>query len=226
MSLSHMPIRDLVGNLVGASDVFRHFGIDFYRIGGLELQEAAARQHLSIVEILAALTVLPANPSPPPSSTMGLITYIDMRYNAVHRSQLLCAIRLARRVEATKVAKMIGSASSCPPGLSQMLTLLFNTLEDHQRGEMEKLYPALINSPQHTLQYPVSRAMVEHDEISDQLDTLAKLTNGYKPPEKAGISQRVLYKLCSMLDGDIRLHMHLENNLLFPPFAGNVALAS
>lgn len=46
MSLSHIPVRDLVGNLVGASDVFRQFGIDFYRIGGLELQAAAERQHL------------------------------------------------------------------------------------------------------------------------------------------------------------------------------------
>lgn len=157
---------------------------------------------------------------------MGLITYIDMRYNTVHRRQLISAIRLARRVEATEIAETNGGVSLCPPGLSRTLNLLFNTLEDHQHGEEENLYPAMINSPGHTLQYPVTRAMVEHDEISDQLDTLAKLTNGYTPPEKAGLSQRVLYKLCSVLDGDVRLHMHLENNLLFPPFAGNVALAS
>lgn len=225
MQLSHLHVRDLVGNLVGASDVFRKFEIDFYRIGGLELHEAAARQHLPLEDIETALACLPPNPSPPPTSTMGLITYIDTRYHAVHRTHLLSAIRLAKAIEVNEKNDTAAN-QPCPSGLTNLLTLLFDTLEDHQEGEAENLYPALINSPQHSLRYPVCRAMVEHDEISEQLDTLARLTNGYLPPEDAGLRQRILYKLCSVLDGDVRLHMHLENNLLFPPFAGDVAIAS
>lgn len=224
MQLSHLHIRDLVGNLVGASDVFRKFDIDFYRIGGLELHEVAARQHLPLEDIVSALACLPPNPSPPPTSTMGLITYIDTRYHAVHRTQLLTAIRLAKTIEANMKDDRTAN-SPCPPGLTNFLIILFDTLEDHQEDEAENLYPALINSPQHSLRYPVCRAMVEHDEISDQLDSLARLMNGYLPPEGAGMRQRVLYKLCGVLDGDVRLHMHLENNLLFPPFAGDVTIA-
>ena len=51
MSLAHLLVRDLVGNLIGAGDVFRRYEIDFYRIGGLELWEAAARQKGFAVDV-------------------------------------------------------------------------------------------------------------------------------------------------------------------------------
>lgn len=221
MSLAHLLVRDLVGNLIGASDVFRRYEVDFYRIGGLELWEAAARQKISLDRIAEDLSTLAPNPSPPPTSMFGLMTYIDTRYRMVHRTQLLAAIGLAKAVEARRAAQ-----SFCPAGLSKALTLLFDTLEDHQDNEESNLFPAMINSPQHLLRYPVCRAMLEHDEISDQLDTLARSTEGYVAPKGSPRSLRVLYQLCSALDGDIRLHMHLENNLLFPPFAGGKDIAS
>ncbi len=221
MSLAHLLVRDLVGTLIGASDVFRRYEVDFYRIGGLELWEAAARQKISLDRIAEDLSGLAPNPSPPPTSMLGLMTYIDSRYRTVHRNQVLAAIDLAKIVE----EKWAG-APFCPEGLSKGLTLLFDTLEDHQDHEENNLFPAMINSALHTLRYPVSRAMVQHDEISDQLDTLARSTDGYVAPKGSPRSLRVLYQLCSALDGDIRLHMHLENNLLFPPFAGNADIAS
>lgn len=220
MSLAHLLVRDLVGNLIGASDVFRRYEVDFYRIGGLELWEAAARQKISLDRIAKDLSTLAPNPSPPPTSMFGLMTYIDTRYRTVHRTQLLAAIGLAKAVEARCAAQ-----SFCPAGLSKALTLLFDTLEDHQDNEESNLFPAMINSPQHLLRYPVCRAMLEHDEISDQLDTLDRSTGGYAVPKGSPRDLRVLYQICSALDGDIRLHMHLENNLLFPPFAGDKDIA-
>lgn len=213
MSLSHHLVRDLVGNLVGANEVFRRHDIDFYRIGGLALWEAAARQNISLDLLVDELSKLATNPSPPPTSMMGLITYIDTRYHSLHRKHLLSAIGLAKAIDVKTAAK-----PECPPGLVNLLTLLFDTLEDHQTDEEDNLYPAMLNSPHHTLCYPITRAIMEHDEISDQLDTLARLTRNYTPPKDAQRTTRVLYEVCSSLDGDLRLHMHLENNLLYAPF--------
>lgn len=221
MSISNHHVRDLVGNLIGANEVFRRHGIDFYRIGGLALWEAAGRQNISVDLLVEELSELRPNLSPPPTSTMGLMTYIDTRYHAVHRKHLLSAIGLAKAIEGKTVHTL-----ECPAGLANLLTLLFDTLEDHQSSEESNLYPAILNSPQHTLRYPVARAIMEHDEISDLLDTLARLTGNYTPLEGARQSLRVLFKLCSLLDGDLRLHMHLENNLLYPPFVDEGALAS
>jgi len=221
MSLSHSLVRDLVGTLIGASEVFRRYDIDFYRIGGLKLSEAAARQKISLDRITEDLSTLAPNPSPPPTSMFGLMTYIDTRYRTVHRKQLLDAMDLAKAVEADRAI-----APLCPAGLSKTLALLFDTLEDHQDNEENNLFPAMINSPRHTLRYPVCRAISEHDEISDQLDTIARSMRGYITPQGSPRSLQALYGLCSALDGDIRLHMHLENNLLFPPFAGDADIAS
>lgn len=221
MTMAHLLVRDLIGNLNGASAVFRRYEIDFYRIGGLELWEAAARQKVDLGHISQDLSGLTPNPSPPPTSMFGLMTYIDTRYRTVHRKQLLTAIDLAETLEARWA-----DTPFCPTGVSKGLTLLFDTLEDHQDHEESNLFPAMINSPQHSLRYPVCRAMSEHDEISDQLDTLARAMDLYTPPKSAPHSLKVLYRLCGDLDGDVRLHMHLENNLLFPPFAGPADIAS
>ncbi|OYW83580.1 MAG: hypothetical protein B7Z26_00085 [Asticcacaulis sp. 32-58-5] len=221
LSIKHQLVRDLVGSLVGASDIFRRYDIDFYRIGGLTLWQAAARQAVSVDLLSADLSGLPLNPASPPASMMGLITFIDTRYHNVHRKQVLSAIRLAKAIQLSPKF-----AHTIPLGLGNLLTLLFDTLEDHQLHEEEELFPAMVNSPQHTLTFPVYRAVLEHDEISDQLDTLSRLTGGYAIPETAHRCVRLLYALCSSLDGDLRLHMHLENNLLFPHFIGEGALAS
>ncbi len=104
--------------------------------------------------------------------------------------------------------------------------VLADTMEDHQVREEEDLYPAMLHSPKHHLRFPVLRAMMDHDEISDQLDTLNRLTSSYAAPAGAGKALKKLYALCATLDGDIRYYMHLENNVLFPRFVGDRAIAS
>jgi regulator of cell morphogenesis and NO signaling len=67
-----------------------------------------------------------------------------------------------------------------------------------------------------TLQNPISVMLVEHDRAGDLLGTLRSLTDGYRAPADGCASYRALYDGLAELEADVHLHVHKENNVLFP----------
>jgi regulator of cell morphogenesis and NO signaling len=67
-----------------------------------------------------------------------------------------------------------------------------------------------------TVQNPVHMMMHEHDVEGDRFRKIAELTNQYNPLEDACNTYRVTYSLLQEFDNDLHLHIHLENNILFP----------
>ena len=56
----------------------------------------------------------------------------------------------------------------------------------------------------------------EHEDAGEILDNIRHLVNNYTPPMGACNSFQFLYIKLKALDEDLQLHIHLENNLLFP----------
>ena len=220
MILRHKTINDIISSHPGACVVLRRRKIDFYRIGHLAVWEAAARQHIDIDSLIRELSTLPFKPSFYPKDTEALIRYIDERYRTHLRSLLRASIRLARSIEDQRA-----DHDECPLGLKKRLIELNDVLARHQDKERDHLYPAMLADAAQGLRFPILRAMAEHDDISDQLDTIAYLTRDFVAPRNGGETWEVLYANCSLLDAELRLHMHLENNLLYARFLPGSAMA-
>ena len=56
----------------------------------------------------------------------------------------------------------------------------------------------------------------EHENAGDIFKLIAKLSNNYTPPEEACNTFRALYAKLDEFEQDLHLHIHLENNILFP----------
>jgi regulator of cell morphogenesis and NO signaling len=56
----------------------------------------------------------------------------------------------------------------------------------------------------------------EHAEAVRLLAEMRRLSAGYEPPADAGNPLRDLYRGLAELEGDLHLHIHLENDVLFP----------
>ena len=56
----------------------------------------------------------------------------------------------------------------------------------------------------------------EHDRAGDLLDRLRALTGGYVPPADGCASYVAYYQALAEVEADTHLHVHKENNLLFP----------
>lgn len=212
-TLEARPVRDLAIALPGATAIFRRHKIDFCCHGGVPLQEAAQARGVDLSVLVAELEGLAVTELSPVLEPQPLIEHILERYHAVHRREFPEAIRMARRVEAVH-----REAEACPYGLADHLSLMADDLEDHQQKEEAVLFPAMLSGGGPMLRFPIARMMAEHVEVGAQLETLARLTTDFEPPEGACTTWRALYAACAKLDADLREHMHLENKVLFPMF--------
>jgi regulator of cell morphogenesis and NO signaling len=197
----------------GATAVFRRYKIDFCCKGAVPLSEAAAARGVEIQSVIEDLKALQGEDVEAPLETTALIPHIIERYHDVHRAEFPEAILMARRVEAVHRDSL-----NCPHGLGDLLAIMAHELDEHQAIEEQMLFPAML-SGQYDLTHPVARMMSDHEDLGAQLETLAQLTTDFIPPDGACTTWRALYAACQKLDTDLRVHMHLENNILFPRFA-------
>lgn len=56
----------------------------------------------------------------------------------------------------------------------------------------------------------------DHDRAADALAAIRSLTGGYEPPEGACPTFRGLYHGLGELEHRMHLHVHLDNDILFP----------
>jgi len=56
----------------------------------------------------------------------------------------------------------------------------------------------------------------EHEFVGGTMDKINEITGGYKVPADGCNTFAVTYKLLNEFEDDIHIHVHLENNILFP----------
>ena len=207
-------VKDIALERPGATAVFRRNRIDFCCNGERSLADAAARRGLDPSALLAELVALAPQPARAlPDDADGLIAHILTRFHETHRRELPELIRLARRVEAVH-----RDHDHCPKGLANFLEETAAELEDHMMKEEMVLFPMLRAGRGSMAGMPIMRMRMEHNEHGDRLEQLVALTGEFSSPEGACTTWRALYAGCAKLDGDLREHIHLENNKLFPMF--------
>ena len=67
-----------------------------------------------------------------------------------------------------------------------------------------------------TLRNPISVMLREHDQVGELLAELRRLGNQYQPPDDGCASYVTCFAALAELEADTHLHIHKENNLLFP----------
>jgi regulator of cell morphogenesis and NO signaling len=114
------------------------------------------------------------------------------------------------------------------PELDRIVTVydeLRADLEPHLFKEERVLFPMIrelasaSEMPQFhcgTLRNPITVMLSEHDRAGELLADLRELTNDYTPPSDGCMSYRMLFAGLAQLEADTHLHVHKENNVLFP----------
>src|SRR5690606_3330947 len=75
------------------------------------------------------------------------------------------------------------------------------------------------------LDQPISVLVAEHDRAGEILEQLRATSGDYALPADACASYEALYAGLAAVEADTHLHVHKENNLLFPAVADAEALA-
>jgi regulator of cell morphogenesis and NO signaling len=63
---------------------------------------------------------------------------------------------------------------------------------------------------------PILQMEDEHEAVGNNMAAIRTLTKDYTLPEDACASYSLLYRMLEEFENDLHLHIHLENNILFP----------
>ena len=62
----------------------------------------------------------------------------------------------------------------------------------------------------------IARMQNEHEFAGETIDHINELTQNYRIPEDGCNTYRVTFKLLEQFEDDLHIHVHLENNILYP----------
>ncbi len=223
---------DASTTLAEAVNAFPHLAREFerrgldYCCGGLQpLGEACESIGLNpratVAEVSAAALTTSQDPAVWPMMTADVL--VD-HLEATHHQYLWNELP---RVTAL-IDKIVSVHSVRHPELFEVASCFAHVradLEPHMLKEERMLFPMIrelatsTDVPQFhcgSLRNPISVMLREHDLVGDLLAELRRLTHSYAPPPDGCASYIACYSAMAELEADTHLHIHKENNALFP----------
>lgn len=219
-TLSQKTVGQIVAEDYRASQVLRSYGLDFCCGGGRTLQKACNSKKIDLEEVVSKLKALEmADNTEDNYNEWTLDFLVDYIVNNHHSFVRKMLPELSFYAE--KVARVHGERDPELYDILQKVRTLRSEMMGHLQKEEEKLFPQVKEMVQHKKTGSVKAAIVEaledeHDKAGELMATIEALTNGFKPPENACASYRVLYQNLEGFQKDLHKHVHLENNILFP----------
>ena len=217
MSFAQQKLSELAVSIPGSTKLFREYDLDFCCGGSVLLEVAAQQKNLNLAEIESRLAELVKHKNENTekdwtnASYAEIIDYIIPRFHDRHREQLPELITLAEKVE-----NVHADRDDCPIGVAAELRNVYDDLSNHMMKEEHVLFPMIKAGNYMMAQMPIRMMEMEHAEHGEHLDVLKSLTNNMTPPADACNTWRALYSGIQEFADDLMMHIHRENNILFP----------
>jgi regulator of cell morphogenesis and NO signaling len=208
-------LGDLVTTHPTATRVLMRHGLDFCCGGQTPLARACAEAGLAIDDVVAELSADLAGCEERnwgEAPVADLIQHLLDVYHAPIPEEVEQIQGMANRVLKVHGAKDPERLEA----LAHTFAQLAAELSPHLVKEEQILFPWILGGHMPPPTQPIVVMRYEHDDVGVMLGRLHTLTDGYTPPEGACGTWRALYARLEVFDRELRMHIHLENNVLFP----------
>jgi len=216
-------IGEIVTKDFRAAGIFKKAGIDFCCGGDQSLEQACKEKQLDISTLEKELIEL-ENLVPDPEHNFkewNLDFLCDYIVNTHHKTVLRLLPQLTGYTQ-----KIADVHSSNHPELLKIAGLFaqINTeLLQHLKNEEEVLFPAIkevlksgSSESKETIVSEIARMAKEHEFAGGAMDEINVLSKNYQVPADGCNTYQVTYKLLEQFEDDLHIHVHLENNILYP----------
>ncbi len=199
-------------------------GLDYCCGGQRTLLESCAAQGLDPASTAAELSQAASRTAPAAEwASMDAVALVE-HLVATHHAYLWSELpRLSALLE--KIVAVHGESHPELVGVAACYESVRADLEPHLLKEERVLFPMIVELAGAsivpafhcgTLRNPIAMMLLEHDAVGDLLAELNRLTNGYRVPDDGCASYAACFDGLAQLESDTHLHIHKENNLLFP----------
>ena len=222
-------IGELVAKDYRTASVFKKYGIDFCCQGNRTINEACEKKNIdskSVVNDLdAVIQAQGANTTNYKSWPLDLLAdYIEKKH---HRYVEEKSAEIKPYLD--KICRVHGGRHPELFEINEHFNATAGELAKHMKKEELILFPyvrklatakhegsKVIAPPFGTVQNPIEAMMQEHTNEGDRFRKVSALSNNYTPPQDACNTFAVTFALLKEFEQDLHLHIHLENNILFP----------
>jgi regulator of cell morphogenesis and NO signaling len=210
-------------------EVFKKYGIDFCCGGKKTLKQVCEEKNLDIHKIEEEL-----NQSNNLTSRYTALPYNDWELNFLadfivntHHSYVNKTMP-ELTFYANKVMKVHSGQHPELIRIKQLVDMITNELTTHMMKEEKILFPYvhdIVNAKKNntkvqsqfgSIQNPINMMEMEHESVGEAYEEIKQLNGNYTLPADACSSYKILYKMLEEFENDLNLHIHLENNILFP----------
>lgn len=213
-------IADLVLDHSECAPVFQRHRIDFCCGGEVSIEAAARKQGINLGQLVDELALAIAERTgaaedPRELSTPKLIAHIV----AKHHGYLRKTIPFVRPL-AAKVSRIHAARNPKLRDLDVAVCELADILLPHIDHEELTLFPALLaQEPDlRLLARELETMLADHGIVGKLLERLRSVSDDFQLPDWACNSYRTLFSELEQLEGDVHMHVHLENHVLMPRF--------
>lgn len=226
----YQTIGSIVAEDYRTASVFKKYEIDFCCKGGRELSDVCRQKNVSEEEIREALKAATEDQGTTQTEYASwapdaLADHIEQRHHTYVREQIpvlisflekLCRVHGERHPELHEVRALFeGAAVDLTAHMQKEEQILFPYVRMLSDARSQKA-PRFSQPPFGTAANPIRVMMDEHDHEGERFREIARLTDNYQDPADGCTTYRVAYQMLRDFESDLHLHIHLENNILFP----------
>ncbi len=216
-------IGEIVALDFRAASVFKEAGIDFCCGGKKSIDETCAEQGIDKKVLIDKLEKLKDIPD---TSGHNFIDWdpaflCDYIVNTHHKYVLKTLPELVTYT--AKIASVHGEHHPELEIVADLFSQINKELLQHLKNEEEVLFPSIkqafkfgTKDSKATILSEISRLSGEHEFAGGAMDKINVITSDYKVPQDGCNTYNVAFKLLREFEDDLHIHVHLENNILFP----------
>jgi regulator of cell morphogenesis and NO signaling len=218
-----IKIGEIVTQDFRAAEIFKNAGIDFCCGGNDSLEQTCKDKKLDISILEQKLSEL-ENISPDNTHNFkewNLDFLSDYIINTHHKTVMKLLPQLT--VYTQKIVEVHGSNHPELKEIEKLFSEINTELLQHLKKEEEVLFPAIkdllkTNSTEtkKIVISEIARMKGEHEFAGGAMDKINVLSDNYSLPADGCNTYRVTYKLLEEFEDDLHIHVHLENNILYP----------
>lgn len=222
-------ISEVVTHNYLTAEVFRNNDIDFCCNGNQTIENVCIDKKINYTKLIEELNKIVLSKEKPPLDFQSwplnlLADYIQIRHHRYAEEKI--------PVLKNYLSKICDVHGYIHPELFEVKTifeLAAGELIMHMKKEELMLFPyikkihesienktSLSSAPFGSVQNPIESMKHEHITEGDYFKKISALTHNYTPPTDACNTYKVTLALLEEFEEDLHLHIHLENNILFP----------
>lgn len=228
-NFNNKTIGEIVAENTSAAKIFESYNIDFCCNGNKKFDAVINEKKLDPQKIIDELSVLQKDKN---NHSMDFKSWpLDLLADYVEKKHHRYVEEKIQEIKPylEKITHVHGSNHPELSQINEQFNQSAGELAMHMKKEELILFPYIrkmaaakqknekVNLPQFgTVENPIKAMMSEHDTEGERFKKISELSNNYTTPDDGCNTYRLTYAMLKEFQQDLHIHIHLENNILFP----------